>query len=390
MKTSPTISGPAEPRSAIVIDPATQPHASVGAPRLISVATALPPHRVDQDNAKAFVATLFAGALDRDEHRLLEVFDHSGVESRRVCMPLDWYGAPHRFKETNDLYLEHALDLAGEVTRKALGVAGLQPRDIDHLVLVTSTGVATPSLDARLANVVGFRSDFRRTPIWGLGCAGGAVGLSRARDFALADPSSRVLLIALELCSLTFQHADLDRRNLVASSLFSDGAAAAIVAGSTADLNGVTPPYSIEVLASQSTLWPDTLDIMGWEVDESGLHVVFSRDIPSIVRNWVRPNLETFLANQGLELGSLAHMIAHPGGPKVLAAYGEALGLPPDSFRHAREVLRTAGNMSSPTCLFVLERAIEAGDFRPGDLAAVAALGPGFSSEIVLIRATSP
>jgi alkylresorcinol/alkylpyrone synthase len=374
VKASPAVSALPEPRT------------SVRPPRLVSIATALPPHRVDQSNAKAFVATLFAGVLDGDARRLLEVFDHSGVESRRVCMPLEWYGGPHRFKETNDLYLEHALDLAAEVTRKALRGAGLGPQDIDHLVLITSTGVATPSLDARLANLIGFRSDFRRTPIWGLGCAGGAVGLSRARDFALADPSARVLLIALELCSLTFQHGDLDRRNLVASSLFSDGAAAAVVAGSAADLEGASPPCSIEILASRSTLWPDTLDIMGWDVDESGLHVVFSRDIPSIVRNWVRPNFEAFLADQGLALGSLTHVIAHPGGPKVLAAYGEALGLAPATFRHAREVLRTAGNMSSPTCLFVLERAIEAGDLKPGDFAAVAALGPGFSSEIVLIR----
>ncbi len=173
-----------------------EPRTSVRAPRLISVATALPPHRVDQGNAKTFVGTLFAGMLDGEARRLLEVFDNSGVESRQVCMPLEWYGAPHNFKETNGLYLKNALDLAAEVTRKALGVAGLEPADIDHLVLVTSTGVATPSLDARLANVLGFRSDFRRTPIWGLGCAGGAAGLSRARDFALADPSARVLLIA--------------------------------------------------------------------------------------------------------------------------------------------------------------------------------------------------
>src|SRR5207249_3660253 len=246
----------------------------------------------------------------------------------------------------------------------------------------------TPSLDARLANLLRFRQDVRRTPIWGLGCAGGAAGLSRARDFALADPGARVLLIALELCSLTFQRGDLDRRNLVATSLFSDGAAAAVIAGAEAEASDGAPRHSLELLASRSTLWPDTLDVMGWTVDEKGLHVVFSRDIPSIVRNWVRGNLEEFLAANGLELGSIPHVIAHPGGPKVLAAYASALGLPIETFRHAREVLRTCGNMSSPTCLFVLERALEAGDFHPGELGVVSALGPGFSSEYVLIRST--
>jgi alkylresorcinol/alkylpyrone synthase len=257
---------------------------------------------------------------------------------------------------------------------------------VDHVVFVSSTGESTPSLDARLANLLGFRQDVRRTPIWGLGCAGGAAGLSRARDFALADPAARVLLVALELCSLTFQRGDLDRRNLVATSLFSDGAAAAVVMGADAEPAGDAPSHSLELLASRSTLWPDTLDVMGWTVDQKGFHVVFSRDIPSIVRSWVRANLEEFLAANALELGDVAHVIAHPGGPKVLAAYATSLGLPMEAFRHAREVLRTCGNMSSPTCLFVLERTLEAGDFHPGELGVVSALGPGFSSEYLLIR----
>jgi alkylresorcinol/alkylpyrone synthase len=146
--------------------------------------------------------------------------------------------------------------------------------------------------------------------------------------------------------------------------------------------NGV----ALELVASRSMLWPDTLDVMGWDVDEHGLHVIFSRDIPTIVRDWVRPNLDSFLAENGTRLEDLDHVVAHPGGPKVLAAYSEALGLPPEAFRHARDVLRECGNMSSPTCLFVLERALAAGDIRPGDSAVLAALGPGFSSELVLMR----
>jgi alkylresorcinol/alkylpyrone synthase len=364
------------------------------APRLIATGTALPPHRIAQEDAKDFAAALFSTALGPEQRRLLEVFDRSGLESRQVCMPLDWYGARHDFAESNALYVEHGLALACEAARRALANAGLAPADVDHVLFVSSTGIATPSLDARMANQLGFREDVRRTPIWGLGCAGGAAGLSRTRDFALADPRARVLLVALELCSLTFQHGDLDRRNLVAASLFSDGAAAAVVVGADAPTqsNGTpggvaTRGASLELLASGSTLWRDSLDVMGWTVDQHGLHVVFSRDIPTIVRDWVRPSLDRFLAGLGLDLDAIQHVIAHPGGPKVLGAYAETLGVPPETFRHARDVLRTCGNMSSPTCLFVLERTLASGDLAPGDLGVVAALGPGFSSEYVLVRA---
>ena len=353
-------------------------------PRLVSVATALPPHEVRQSDARRFAETIFGPALPPEDRRLLAVFGNSGIETRHTCMPLEWYGNPHRFGETNALYVEHAEALAAEAISAALERAGLKVADVDHLVLVTSTGMATPSLDARLANRLRFRGDFRRTPIWGLGCAGGAAGLSRARDFALADPGACVVLVAVELCSLTFQHGDLNRRNLVAVSLFSDGAAAAVVLG--AEASAGRPPGGVDLIASRSTLWPGTLDVMGWDVDEFGLHVVFSRDIPTIVHDWVRPNLDEFLAGCGLALGDLAHLVAHPGGPKVLAAYADALGLPPAAFRHAREVLRECGNMSSPTCLFVLERFLNAGEIAPGEAAVLTALGPGFSSELLLLR----
>jgi alkylresorcinol/alkylpyrone synthase len=309
-------------------------------------------------------------------------------------MPLEWYAQVRTFGEMNACYIEHAVALAAEASSRALARAGLTPAEVDHVVFVSSTGLSTPSVDARLANLLSFRSDVRRTPIWGLGCAGGAAGLARARDFALADPGAHVLLIALELCSLTFQRRDLDRRNLVAAALFADGAAAAVIAGADARAreaggsgngNG-SAAHGLELLASRSMLWPDTLDVMGWDVDERGLHVIFSRDIPTIVREWVRPNLDSFLAANGMSLEQLTHVVAHPGGPKVLAAYGEALGLAPHAFRHSRDVLRECGNMSSPTCLFVLERALAAGDIRPGDSAVLAALGPGFSSELVLMR----
>ncbi|HYM81690.1 MAG TPA: 3-oxoacyl-[acyl-carrier-protein] synthase III C-terminal domain-containing protein [Candidatus Limnocylindria bacterium] len=355
------------------------------APRLVALATAVPPEVVRQEDARTLIAHLFADAIGPDM-RLIEVFDHAEISTRHVCMPLEWFASDHDFAEKNGLYLEHAVRLAAEATRRVLDRAGLAPRDVDHLVYVSSTGLATPSVDAHLANLLGLRSDVRRTPIWGLGCAGGAVGLSRARDFALAQPSARILLIALELCSLTFQRNDLSKRNLVATSLFADGAAAALIAGADAESPRANGHRKLDVLDSQSTLWPDTLDVMGWNVDGRGLHVVFSRDIPSIVRDRVRPSLLAFLEANRLELETLDHLVAHPGGAKVLRAYGETLGLPAPALRHARQVLRDYGNMSSPTCLFVLERFLESGDIAAGHTAVVAALGPGFSSEYVLLR----
>jgi alkylresorcinol/alkylpyrone synthase len=194
-----------------------------------------------------------------------------------------------------------------------------------------------------------------------------------------------VLLIALELCSLTFQRNDLSKRNLVAASLFGDGAAAALVVAGDAGVsrNGRRP---LELVATSSTLWPDTLDVMGWEVDGAGLHVVFARDIPTIVHERVRPGLTAFLERHRLSLDTLDHLVAHPGGTKVLAAYQQALGLPPEALRHAREVLRDHGNLSSPTCLFVLERFLDGGVIGAGESAVLAALGPGFCAEYALMR----
>ena len=360
------------------------------APRLVSVSTALPAHTITQPEARAFIARLFEDALGKDPARLLAVFDNSGIATRHACMPLEWYAVPHDFGETNARYVEHALLLATTVARNALDRAGLSARDVTHLMFVSSTGIATPSIDARLAATAGFARDVRRVPLWGLGCAGGAAGIARAADFARSRPDAVVLMVALELCSLAFQPRDRDVRTIIASALFSDGAAAVVVTGAERAIaaRGSAGPV-LEIAASGSTLWPDTVDMMGWTVDAQGLHVVFSRDIPSFVRDEVRPDLEGFLERSGVSLATLDHIVAHPGGPKVLAAYSEALGLDPERFRHARAVLNACGNMSSPTCLFALEAALASGDIRPGDSALVAALGPGFASEYVLMRAAT-
>jgi len=357
------------------------------APRLESLATALPPHSYRQQDIKPFAASLFLPGLEAADHRLMAVFDSAGIERRHFCMPLEWYAEPRGFAESNARYVEHATVLAARAAQSALEGAGLSPADVDHFIFVSTTGLSTPSIEARLMNLLPFRANLRRVPMWGLGCAGGAAGLALARTLALGAPESRVLLVALELCSLTFQRADLDRRNLVAASLFADGAAAAVIRGPQAKPAPQALHPALEIVAAQNTLWPETLDVMGWEIDASGLHVVFSRDIPTIVRDRVRPHVESFLAAQGLDCSRLDHLLAHPGGPRVIAALGEALELPPARLERSRQVLADCGNMSSPTCLFVIERAWKGGDLRPGHHALVSALGPGFASELVLLRA---
>lgn len=352
-------------------------------PRLISLATAVPSHVILQRDVQLMAEGLFEEDLAHGSS-LLKVFDHAQIDQRNISVPLEWFTADHTFAEKNDLYLVQAQALACEAAGLALSRAGLLPQDIDRVVFVSSTGLATPTVDARLANELGFRPDVRRTPLWGLGCSGGAAGLAHARDLALADPGARILLVALELCSLTFQRQDHSKRNLVAASIFGDGAAAAIIVGCDVDSSLGDGRRSLRLVASRSTLWKDTLDVMGWSVDGDGLHVVFSRDIPTIVHERLRPSLASFLAERELGFEDLDHIAVHPGGAKVLRAYADALGLPAPAFRHAREVLRDHGNMSSPSCLFVLDRFLESREIEAGDTAIIAALGPGFCAEYVL------
>lgn len=375
--------------------------------RLLSIATAVPPHVIRQGDAKRLIEALFsggasapgaadsAGAPDKaaatdtaDWARLYSVFDHGAIETRRSCMPLAWYAEPHGFKERNDRYVENAVALSAEACGRALERAGLSPADVDQIVFVSSTGLATPSVDAMLVNRLGLPARVRRTPIWGLGCAGGAAGLARAGAFAQADPGSRVLVVALELCSLTFQQGDRTKRNLVAASLFGDGAAAAVMSTEPGRGPGKTggARRALDLVSSAATFWHDTLDVMGWDVDGDGLHVVFSRDIPAIVRSKVRESVEAFLGAENLRMRDIRRFAAHPGGLKVLDAYRDALDLDEEAVSVARGVLREFGNMSAPTCLFVLDRFLERGEIGAGDHVLVTALGPGFAAEYVLLR----
>jgi alkylresorcinol/alkylpyrone synthase len=347
--------------------------------RIRSVATAVPSHRISQQAAQQFCRSLFHESFP-DIDRLLPVFGNSLVENRYFSVPEEWFEADHSFTEKNHQYIETAIELGAAAISSCLRNADLTPHDIDHLFFVSTTGMATPSIDARLINILKLRPNVRRTPIWGLGCAGGVAGLSRAYEYTVAFPRERALILAVELCGLTFQRNDLSKSNLVATSLFGDGAAAVLVSG--AETGDAGP----RILASRSTLWYESLDVMGWDINDRGLKVLFSRDIPGIVRSLALPALLEFLTAQGLALDGLGHVVAHPGGAKVIEAYEQALGLTEGKMDRARAILRKYGNMSSPTVLFVLEDFIRTQAIRPDEYGLITALGPGFSAEMMLIQ----
>lgn len=345
-------------------------------PRILSAATAVPPHRVEQRETKKLARELFAGKF-RDLERLLPVFDNGRIETRHFCRPLEWFGRERTFPERNVLYAEHALELSEKAARRCLDRAGVTPEQVGALFFVSTTGLCTPSLDAKLLFRLGLKSSLRRIPVWGLGCAGGAAGVARASDYARAYPDELVLVIAVELCSLTFQVGDLSKSNLVAASLFADGAAAVLLG------DGREGP---EILGSNSTTWPNTEQVMGWDLSETGLKVRFAKSVPRIVRTQTLPTLKEACEVYGLAPEDLRHLVVHPGGARVLEAYEEALGLEPGGLGLSWEILRYYGNMSSASVLFVLERFLEGYPVRSGEHGAISALGPGFSAEHVLFR----
>jgi len=344
-----------------------------------AVGTAVPPYVYDQGVTKEFGRALFQEAFP-DIDRLLVVFNNASIDQRHFSASKEWFEKEHSFADKNNLYNETAVEIGQAAVVECLNTAGLGPEDVDHFIFVSSTGLATPSVDARLINRLKMRNDICRTPIWGLGCAGGAAGLSRAYEYTRAFPQKRALVLALELCGLTFQRNDLSKSNLIGVSLFADGAAAAMVEGAEVKANGP------RILGGRSMLWYDSLDVMGWEINDRGLKVIFSRDIPAIVKTSVLPNILEFLRGHSLSLAEIRHLVAHPGGTKVLEAYEQTLQLGNGQLDHSRHVLRRYGNMSSPTVLFVLKEFLCSGEIRAGDYGLVTALGPGFSSEMILIQ----
>lgn len=340
--------------------------------RLLALKSAVPLHILEQCDVTTRAANLFRGRRDID--RLLPVFTNTGIDRRYSCVPIEWYVDPHGWQDRTNLYIENATDLFERVTNALLEEAGLTTDDIDAIVAVSTTGVATPSLDALVVERMQLRRDIRRLPIFGLGCAGGVIGLARASAMAQSMPGSRVLFLVVELCALTFRKDDLTKSNIVATALFGDGAAGAILS---------TEGDGPELGASGEHTWPHSLDIMGWEVEEDGLKARFAQSIPSLVASDFSTILTAFLQRNDLKLGDIDKFACHPGGAKVLDALEDAFQIERGALEDSRTILRDYGNMSAVTALFVLERM----DWRKrNQRILMTALGPGFSCAFQVIE----
>jgi Predicted naringenin-chalcone synthase len=342
-------------------------------PRILAIETAVPPFALDQIDVAKRVEHLFGAR--KDIRRMLPVFENSGIERRYSCVPLDWYGKDHGWKDRNDLYVGHAVTLLERVAHGLLDRAQLKPDGIDAIVTVSTTGIATPSLDALLIERLGLRRDVRRLPIFGLGCAGGVTGLSRAAELATAVPGRNVLFLVAELCALTFRKNDLSKSNIVATALFGDGAAGVLLS-----TEGDGPVIG----ASGEYTWPHSRDVMGWDVEDDGLRAIFATSIPGLIERDMRTIVDGFLARHDLSRSDIDLYASHPGGAKVLTALEHAFDIPLGALADSRAILAEYGNMSAVTVLFVLARM----DWRKLDhRILMTAMGPGFTAAFQLIGA---
>ena len=348
-------------------------------PRLLALATAVPPYPLDQNDVVERVKLLFGRSPDLD--RLLPVFLNTGIERRYSCVPIEWYDGAHGWPERNRIYLDSALDLLETATQRVLRLVGRQKDAIDSIVVVSTTGIATPSLDALLAERMGLQRTVRRLPIFGLGCAGGVLGLAPAANQAEVAPGKMVLLLVVELCALSFRRDDWSKSNIVATALFGDGAAAALLS---------TEGEGPAVTAAGEYTWPGSLDVMGWDVTDDGLRAIFSRDIPKLVTTQLRDAASEFLGRHGLAIGDIDRFICHPGGAKVISAIEHAFGLGQGALVEARGVLRDYGNMSASTVIFVLERMLAKARLTAArwERALMNALGPGFTAGFLVLDNT--
>ena len=338
-------------------------------PRLLGLKSAVPPYVIAQSEAELYARKLFGEV--RDISRMINVFQTTGIDRRYSCVPIDWYLGDHGWTDRTELYISNAVNLLEDITRKLLAHTGLQAHDLDAIVLVSTTGVATPSLDALLVERMNLRRDIQRLPIFGLGCAGGVIGLARAAQLARVAPGSKVLFLAVELCALTFRKNDTSKSNIVAAALFGDGAAGAIVS-----TDGEGPAFG----PSGEYTWPNSLDIMGWDMAEDGLKARFAKSIPDLVARDFRKLLDEFLARNDIALSDITGFACHPGGAKVLDALENAMDMQRGTLKESRAVLREFGNMSAVTALFVAERIHLA-----GQKTLFSALGPGFTAAFLML-----
>jgi alkylresorcinol/alkylpyrone synthase len=350
-------------------------------PYLAGVSTATPPNILEQQDAKYLARQLFGSQADH----LLPAFDNALIDRRHFATQMEWFSQPHTFTETNDHYIETSLLLAEEAINSLAEQCAIGIEVFDAIFFVSTTGLSTPSIDARLFNRIALNRHIKRIPIWGLGCAAGVASIARASEYVRAFPKHRALVVSVELCSLAFQLNDHSKSNIIAAALFADGAAACLVVGDEVEQsqNAFSHP---SILGSLSTIYPDTLDVMGWRISSEGFKIVLSKNIPSIVTTLVRENIEELLAAHGISIQDIRHYAAHPGGAKVMEAYAEALALKNGELQRSLDVLREFGNMSSATVFFILEKLLRETESKSGTYGLVSALGPGFSSELVLLR----
>ena len=341
---------------------------------VLSLATALPPHIVEQGEAKAKARELFGGRKELFD-RLSTVFDNAGIGHRHIVAPTAWYEEHHGWKERNRLYLDACDALFKEAAATAIERAGLTPAEIDGVVMVSTTGIATPSLEARNGPAIGLRDDVRRVPIFGLGCAGGVNGLATAARLAAAEPGKRWLFVTIETCSIAIRLDSDDPAAIVATAIFGDGAAAAVVSASE--------PGIATISGTDERMWPDTLGIMGWRVEDPGFAVVFDRAIPPFIEEQLASAVDGMLAGMGRSREDIDRFCCHPGGVKVIDAIESALQLPVGTLDLERQVLNDCGNMSAPTVMFVLERLIARG---LPERVLMTAFGPGFTCAGLLLE----
>ena len=362
--------------NSISVNPAA--HHSRGAPHIAGTAVASTAHRYNQDEVSREL-TEFA------EPGFMRFAQTTGVDHRSLALPLPRYPRLNGFTEANDAYLEVAVDLGEQAIKNALAAANIEPHEVDTIVLVSSTGIAVPTIDARLMSRIGFRPDIKRVPLFGLGCVGGAAGMARVYDYLHGYPEHVALLLSVELCSLTLQRDDFSIPALIGVSLFGDGAAAVVATGADCNISGFNENRGPRVLATRSRVIPETVDVMGWNVGSSGFQLVMSRDVPKMADDYLRSEVDRFLFEHGLSIADISTWVCHPGGPKVLDAIENAIGLPPEALAHSRNSMRDNGNMSSVSVLDVLRRTV-AEPPSDGALAVMLAMGPGFSFELLLLQ----
>ncbi|MFG2874794.1 type III polyketide synthase [Streptomyces sp. NPDC048337] len=350
--------------------------------RVLAVRSVFPPHRHPQSEITAAMARFLPS--DADRALLRRVHSSVRVEFRHLALPLERYGPSNDFGTTNALFAERALELGAAVLELVLTDGGLHTRELDLVMSTTVTGLATPSLEARLADRAGLRPDVKRVPLFGLGCAAGAAGVGHVHDYLTGRTGHAALLLSTELCSLTLQPADTSMANLVAGALFGDGAGALLAVGRDHPLHGAGS--GPEVVATRSRLYPGTAHLLGWDIGHWGLRMLLGRELPDLVRLHVAEEVETFLAAHDLKPADVDAWICHPGGPKILDALADALGLPEAAFAASRRSLAAVGNLSSASVLHILGGVQTAGPPPPGSVGLMLAFGPGFASELVLLR----